>query len=154
MTETMTQAEHDRLEREYFRSVDRFFLLNQDAFVQAFEKLKSMVSVGFNLAQILALYVRAVASGEFTERSVLQTMPRICAIPLMSVYLHLAFDAPLYLDEALLLGWAFGDGTPAQCLSCGLRVPKSADAEKCPHCSGTIGPAGEWDRQRAIAVVN
>jgi hypothetical protein len=146
----MNSIERDELECKVFLDCDRFFLLNREAFRAAFETLKPMVSEGAILSEILSLYEASIGYGEYAEKSILHTMPRVCCVLIWTVYSHLTAGTPLYIDGPLLVAWGLGDGTPCQCTACGYRYPKPWP--KCTLCGGGIGKAGEWEKRQSGTV--
>ena len=150
----MNSIERDELERKVFLDVDRFFLANTEAFRRALGTLKPMLgAAGSSLNDVLDLYEASVRCGDFSTKSILHTVPRVCFVLIWTVYSHLTAGTPLFINEELIAAWEIGDGTPSQCMACGLRLPVLPELlEKCPHCGGDIGLAGNWDRRQSGTV--
>jgi hypothetical protein len=140
-------------------TMDRFFIANQQVFREAWGKLFSPVAANVeDLYGPLKLYEFAVLSGEWSEQSVLETVPLECLIPMVITYRHLSAGEPLYIDGAFVVLWALWEkldtNSILQCRSCGYRYPGGLPVpiQKCSLCKGTLGPVGCWQGRKAVAA--
>jgi hypothetical protein len=147
--------------RQELLAMDRFFLANQEAFREAWRKLFAAVSCApEDLNGPLTLYEYACLSGEWRERSVMETVPPSERIPLLICYRHLSAGTPLYFDGALAVLWAIWDKLGGElireCQSCGYRYPGGLPVPIpcCSLCRGALGDVGCWPGKVVAAWLN
>ena len=144
-------ANHAERERAAFLACDRFFIANMDSFREAFEKLVPMLSAAdYPLSILLDCYTVAILSGHYKEKSILQTMPRVCSVLIWLAYSHLSAGTPLFINDDLIVRWVAGDGAAGWCEECGLRLP--LPCQKCSMCGGVVSETGIWMAKRARAA--
>jgi hypothetical protein len=122
-------------------------IVSNAAFKGAFVQLTMMLSP-HNASAVLDGFTEYLMKlGLDTANSPSETLQAAVGAPMVITLLHLEMGTPLYIDDRLFALWACNGTEPAECATCGYRMP--AVVKKCVICGGMTGEGGVWSKRRA-----
>jgi Zn ribbon nucleic-acid-binding protein len=128
-------------------------IVRSPRFIPAFKELTAMCSLSYAVLLLDALlaYLKALRIDD--PRSPFDAMTPGVAAPFAITLLHCEMGTPLFMTDALLNLWSKGDGTVAECVRCGYRMPLGVAV--CVVCGGRNGEPGCWSQRKArVAGLN